>query len=55
MTAPPVSTEELARLMTDYFADKVNAAAPLVQRDESGVFATDKTEIFAGCAACTTR
>lgn len=49
MTAPPVSTGELAAV-TDYFADKVNAAAPLVQRDESGVFATDKTEIFAGCA-----
>ena len=38
MTAPPVSTGELAAV-TDYFADKVNAAAPLVQRDESGVFA----------------
>ena len=49
MTAPPVSTGELAAV-TDYFADKVNAAAPLVQRDESGVFATDKTEILAGCA-----
>lgn len=49
MTAPPVSTGELAAV-TDYFADKVNAAAPLVQRDESGVFTTDKTEIFAGCA-----
>ena len=49
MAAPPVSTGELAAV-TDYFADKVNAAAPLVQRDESGVFATDKTEIFAGCS-----
>ena len=47
MTAPPVSVEELAAV-TEYFAEKVNAAAPLVQRDDTGAFATDKAEIFAG-------
>ncbi len=36
--------------MTDYFADKGQRGGPRVQRDESGVFATDKTEIFAVCA-----
>ena len=49
MAAPPVSTGELAAV-TDYFADKGQRGGPRVQRDESGVFATDKTEIFAVCA-----
>ena len=47
MTAPPVSTENLAAV-TEYFAAKVNEAAPLVDRDENSVFSTDKREIFAG-------
>ena len=48
MTAPPVSTENLAAV-AEYFAAKVNETAPLVGRDESGVFNTDKAEIFDGC------
>lgn len=47
MTAPPISTEELAAV-TDWFAARVNETAPLVDRDEDGTFATDKREIFAG-------
>ena len=48
MAAPPVATENLAA-MTEYFAAKVNETAPLVGRDESGLFNTTKTEIFDGC------
>ena len=47
MSAPPVSVDELSAV-TDYFAAQVNAAAPLIDRDDAGVFAVDKAEIFAG-------
>jgi len=45
--AQPVATEELYRV-TAMMAEELNAAAPLVPRDESGLFAVGRREILAG-------
>ena len=45
MQAPAVSVEQLSAV-TDYFAARVNETADAVPRDETGLFAVDKTEIL---------
>ncbi len=44
-TANPVSVQQLEEA-TRLFAQKLNGTAPLVERDENGVFAVSKEEIF---------
>ncbi len=44
-TANPVSVQQLEDA-TRLFAQKLNESAPLVERDENGVFAVSKEEIF---------
>ena len=48
MQSPAVSVEQLAAV-TDYFAARVNETADAVPRDESGLFAVEKTEILQSC------
>ena len=48
MTAPPVSTEQLAAV-TEYFTAQVNATAGAVPRDEDLLFTADKQEILRSC------
>lgn len=47
ITAQPVSVEEL-RATTAYFVEQVNRTAPLVPRDEEGLYNQPLEEIFAG-------
>ena len=49
MQSPAVSVEQLAAV-TDYFAARVNETADAVPRDESGLFAVEKTEILQSCS-----
>lgn len=44
-----ISVQEL-QTVTKYFASRANAAAETVQRDETGIFSADKSEIFARSA-----
>ncbi len=44
-TAKPVSVEQLTAV-TALFAQKLNATAPLVTRDENGVYSEDKEQLF---------
>ena len=48
MQSPAVSVEQLAAV-TDYFAARVNETADAVPRDESSLFAVEKTEILQSC------
>ena len=54
MQSPAVSVEQLAAV-TDYFAARVNETADAVPRDESSLFAVEKTEICKAAPACTRR
>ena len=49
MQSPAVSVEQLAAV-TDYFAARVNETADAVPRDESSLFAVEKTEILQSCS-----
>lgn len=48
--AQPVTVEELERVAT-YFAENVGELADQVERDENGVFAVDRDDIFAESTA----